>query len=116
MVTKTMYQKIQKCKRKGWLKSRISKELGLDPATVAKYYNMGEGEYREYVNGLMYRGKIFDRYKEEIIEVYKRNDYKRLLGLAVYDYLEERAYVRVYSNVSELRHVKNIVFLNKGFY
>jgi len=91
MVTKTMYQKIQKCKRKGWLKSRISKELGLDPATVAKYYNMGEGEYREYVNGLMYRGKIFDRYKDEIIEVYKRNDYKRLPVSAVYDYLEEKA-------------------------
>ena len=91
MVTKTMYTKIQKYKGKGWLKSRISKELGLDPATVAKYYNMGEGEYREYVNGLMYRGKIFDRYKEEIIEVYKRNDYKRLPVSAVYDYLEERA-------------------------
>ena len=91
MVTKTMYQKIQKCKRKGWLKSRISKELGVDPATVAKYYNMGEEEYRKYVNSLMYRGKVFDRYKEQIIEVYSRNDYRRLPVSAVYDYLEERA-------------------------
>jgi len=90
MVNKTMYIKIQKCKRKGWLKSRISKELGLDPATVAKYYSMGEEEYRKYVDVLMYRGKSFDQYKKEIIEVYRRNDYRRLPVSAVYDYLEEK--------------------------
>ena len=90
MVNKTMYQKIQKCKRKGWLKSRISKELGLDPTTIAKYYNMGEGEYRKYVNSLMYRGKVFDRYKDKIIEVYKENDYRVLSVSAIYDYLEEQ--------------------------
>ncbi len=90
MVAKTMYQKIQKCKKKGYLKSEISRELKLDPGTVAKYYNMGETEYREYTRLLMYRDKTFDRYKGDILEVYKQNGYRKLPMSAMYDYLEER--------------------------
>ena len=90
MVTKSMYLEILKCKKKGYLKSEISKKLRLDPGTVAKYYNMNEAEYRAYANSLMYRDKAFDRYKREISEVYEQNDYRRLPMSAVYDYLEER--------------------------
>ena len=45
MVRKSMYQKIQKCKRQGLLKVEISRKLDLDPGTVAKYYDMSESEY-----------------------------------------------------------------------
>ena len=89
MVTKTMYQEILKCKKKGYLKSEISRKLGLDPGTVAKYYNMSEREYREYARSHMYRDKAFDRYRVDILAVYERNDYKRLHVSSVYDYLEE---------------------------
>jgi hypothetical protein len=41
-----MYRKIQENKQKGQLKSDISRELKLDPETVAKYYDMSEQEYR----------------------------------------------------------------------
>jgi len=90
MVTKTMYQEIQKCKKKGCLKSEIARKMKLDPGTVAKYYNMNEKEYREYANSLMYRDKAFEGYKEDILELYELNDSKKLLISAVYDYLEEK--------------------------
>ena len=90
MVTKTMYQKIQECKKKGYLKSEISRKLGLDPGTVAKYYRMSEAEYREYAYSHKYRDKAFDFLKEEILEVYERNGNRKLPMSAIYDYLEER--------------------------
>ena len=90
MITKSMYQEILKCKKKGWLKSEISKKLKIDPGTVAKYYTMSEAEYREYSTSHMYRDKAFNRYKEEILEVYERNNYRKLPISSVYDYLEER--------------------------
>lgn len=90
MVTKTMYQKILKFKKKGYSKARISKKMKIDPATVAKYYSMSEKEYRQYSNSLMYRDKAFDEYRDDILEVYEQNDYRKLPMSAVYDYLEEK--------------------------
>ena len=89
MVTRTMYRKIQESKKKGMLKAEISRELKLDPETVAKYYDMSEQEYREYAQVHRYRDKTFDRYVKDILEVYKRNGFQRLTMSAVYDCLEE---------------------------
>jgi transposase len=89
MVTRNMYRKIQESKKKGLLKSEISRELRLDPGTVAKYYDMSEQEYRGYEQVHLYRDKAFDQYLEDILEVYERNGYRRLPMSSVYDYLEE---------------------------
>lgn len=86
-----MYQEIQKLKKKGFLKSEISRKLNIDPETAAKYYGMSEEEYRAYALEHMYRDKGFNRYRNEVLEVYERNGYRRLLMSAVYDYLEERS-------------------------
>lgn len=85
-----MYREIQKYKKKGYLKAEISRKLGLDPGTVAKYYRMSEAEYREYTSALRDRVKTFDKYKEAIVEVYAQNEYRKLPVASVYDYLEER--------------------------
>jgi transposase len=90
MVKKNMYQEIQKLKKKGCLKSEISRKLAIDPETAAKYYHMSEEDYRAYALEHMYRDKSFDRYRNEILDVYERNENRRLLMAAVYDYLEER--------------------------
>ena len=89
MVTKKMYRKIQENKQKGQLKSEISRELKLDPGTVAKYYDMSEQDYQGYEQVHRYRGKVFDRYRDGILEVYERNGFEKLPMSAVYDYLEE---------------------------
>ena len=91
MVTQKMYRKIQENKQKGRLKSEISRELKLDPGTVAKYYDMSEQEYRgyEHEHAHQYQGKAFDRYLDDILEVYERNGFEKLPMSAVYDCLEE---------------------------
>jgi hypothetical protein len=78
MVRKSMYQKIQKCKRQGLLKVEISRKLDLDPGTVAKYYDMRESEYLERQQSNKYRDKVFDQYKKSILEVYRENDCEKL--------------------------------------
>lgn len=90
MVKKKMYQKIQTCKRQGLVKAEISRKLELDPRTVAKYYDMSEIDYREYIKTHNYRYKVFSRYREDVMEVYRLNGYKKLNVTAVYDYLEEK--------------------------
>jgi transposase len=90
MVKKDMFQDIQKLKRQGATKSKISRDLKLDMKTVAKYYSMDDEEYCAAKNDSMYRSKIFGPFTEEILSVYKSNDYQKLNVAAVYDYLEER--------------------------
>ena len=85
-----MFQNIQKLKRQGVTKSKISRDLKLDMKTVAKYYSMSTEEYLELKNGSMYRTKIFDPFTDEIIFVYKSNNFQKLNVAAVYDYLEEK--------------------------
>ena len=90
MVRRSMYQKIQTFKRQGLLKSEIAGNLDLDPGTVAKYYAMSEAEYLGYTQKHMYRAKTFDAYLEDILEVYRENDFAKLDMSAVFDYLEEK--------------------------
>lgn len=90
MVKKIMYQKIQQMKRQGYNKSEISSALNLDRKTVRKYFKMTEIEYQQYLTDSMFRDKIFDQYKQEILELYSLNNNKKLNMAAVYDYLEEK--------------------------
>ena len=71
MITKSMYQKIQNYKKKGYLKSEIAQELKIDPGTVAKYYHMSEEEYREYTDTLKNRDKAFDGLIDDV-RIYNR--------------------------------------------
>ncbi len=85
-----MYKKIQKLKRKGFNKSKIAEKLKLDPHTVAKYFDMSQEEYKDYINSISNRKKAFDPYKEEILDVYIKNDMKKIPISSIYDYLEEK--------------------------
>jgi len=78
MVKKKMYQKIQTCKRQGLLKAEISRKLELDPRTVAKYYEMSEEDYREYLKKHNYRFKVFSTYREDVLAVYRLNGNAKL--------------------------------------
>jgi hypothetical protein len=90
MINRAMFQEIQTYKRKGYSKGAIGRELELDPRTVAKYFGMDEAAFREYRVEHLVRDKAFDRFREEILEVYKANDFRKLQVSSVYDYLEER--------------------------
>ena len=104
MVDRRMYKKIQTCKSQGLFKGEIARMLELDPGTVAKYYDMGEAEYSEYLQSHKYRDKLFDRSKESIIDVYRENGFKKLSMSAVFDYLEEKKGERLPGNEQTLRN------------
>ena len=86
MVKKYMYQKIQRLKKQGDWKSEIARNLGIDRGTISKYYDMPESEYRVYQEKVLYRHKLLDNFQDDIIDVYRKNDFRKLNMSAVYDY------------------------------
>jgi len=89
MIGKSMYQRIKYFKGQGLTKSEIVKETGLDFKTVSKYYRMSEDEFRRYLAEVRYRTRVFDPFKETILDLYRENGFRRLPKASVYDYLEE---------------------------
>ena len=90
MKKKKMYQKIQAFKRQGYCRNEIASRLGVDPQTAAKYYLMDEREFRVYQQKQMFRDKVLQEHEKDILQVYEKNEFKKLNMSAVYDYLEER--------------------------
>lgn len=90
MVKKLMYQQIQRLKNQGYSKKRISKELNIDRKTVKKYFKMSDSDFNNYRISMQFRTKFLDKYCDEILEIYNKNENKRLNMTAVYDYLEEK--------------------------
>lgn len=104
MVDRRMYKKIQACKSRGLLKAEIAVKLELDPGTVAKYYDMEEADCLKYLRSHKYRAKVFDAFKEDILDVYRENDFKKLSMSAVFDYLEEKQGTQLPGNEQTLRN------------
>jgi len=90
MINKAMFKQIQTFRRRGYSKGAIVKALGLDSRTVVKHFAMDEEDYRAYRREHLFRDKGFDGLREEILEVYEANGFRRLRVSSVYDYLEER--------------------------
>jgi hypothetical protein len=106
MVNRKMYKQIQKLKRKGYSKTKISHELNLNSRTTVKYFDMTESAFNRYRQQHMYRDKALDGYEKEILDVYEQNDFKRLNMSAVFDYLEEK-HGRLPCNEQSLRNFIN---------
>src|SRR4030042_556626 len=90
MINKAMFRQVQAFRRQGYSKVSIVKALELDPKTVAKYFAMEEEDFRAYRQEHLFRDKVFDSYRKEILEVYEANSFRRLEVASVYDYLEEK--------------------------
>ena len=71
-----MYQKIQAFKRQGYCRNEIASRLGIDPQTAAKYYLMDEKEFRVYQQKQMFRDKALQEHEKDILQVYKKNEFK----------------------------------------
>jgi len=90
MINKAMFKQVQAFRRQGFSQGAIGRALEIDPRTVAKYFAMGEEDYRAYRQDHLFRDKAFDDLRSEILEVYGANDFRTLPVSSVYDYLEER--------------------------
>ena len=67
MVSVSVYQDVQRCKRFGKGKSATARELRLARGTVRKFWNMSEREYDAYRRRPLTRLHRFDGYRHEII-------------------------------------------------
>ncbi len=101
-----MYKQIQTYKRQGYCKKDIALILRMDPKTVIKYYTMDERDFKTYRQEHMFRDKVMAEYESDILEVYEKNEFKRLNMSAVYDYLEE-SHGTVQGNEQTLRNYIN---------
>jgi transposase len=90
MVRKEMYRKILQLKQKGLSKTKIADALGLNYRTVTKYLKMSEQDFRVYQKHQLYKGKLFDPYMNDILDIYKANNNQKVNMAAIYDYLEEK--------------------------
>lgn len=103
MIKKKMYKQIQIFKRQGYSRNEIASELGINPRTAARYYRMNEEDFRSYRRKHLFRDKAFEEYERDILEVYEKNEFRKLNMSSVYDYLEER-YSTLTGNEQTLRN------------
>lgn len=90
MVKKRMYQKIQELRKQGISKAMVSRELNLDRGTVSKYFDMTEADFRDYQKISQNRTKLMDIYADDILDIYRKNEFRKLNMAAVFDCLEEK--------------------------
>lgn len=113
MIKKKMYKQIQDLKRKGYTRKEIVSQLEIDPKTVTKYSRMSGKEFKSYRRLHQFRDKVLDEYEKDILEIYKKNEFKRLNMSSVYDFLEER-YGKLPSTEKTLRnYIDYLVRLDK---
>ena len=103
MIKKKMYKQIQIFKRQGYSRNEIASELGINPRTAARYYRMNEEDFRSYRREHLFKNKAFEEYEQDILEVYEKNEFRKLNMSSVYDYLEER-YGKLPGNEKTLRN------------
>ena len=90
MVTMNVYTIIQKRKGRGENISEICRAVQRSRNTVRKYYHMDEREYLRYTERASERGKVFEPFRQEIIELYHLNRGDSIAVSSVFDVLEER--------------------------
>ncbi len=92
MVSVSVYEDIQRCKRSGKDKSTAARELRLARGTVRKFWTISEREYEEYRRRRLTRRHRFEAYRDEIITIVELNaaDGQTVHGSSIYDVLEER--------------------------
>ena len=93
-----MWYKVNELKSKGLNKSQISKELGIDRATVRKYISMNESEFYQWIEQIRCMPNKLQSYYEFIKNLLEQHPY--LSASQIEDRLKE-----CYTERSEERRV-----------
>jgi transposase len=83
-----MWYKVKELNKKGFNKSQISRELGLDRSTVRKYLNKDEGEFHHWIESGRHLPKKLQVYYEYVKDLLE--SYPFLSAAQVEDRLKER--------------------------
>lgn len=84
------YRKIIKLNQAKKSVKEISEETKLDPKTVRKYLGMNPEEFENYLESSKTRSKILDIYKDEILDIFRKNTKRKIYTSSIYDYLIEK--------------------------
>lgn len=106
MIDWIMYADIQRLKRMGFKKNRVSTMLSINRETVTKYWNMSPDEYDALKKKR--RNRKPDIYKHQIVEWLK--EFPDMTAAQIYDWLKERSSLETldFKKRSFQNHIKSI--------
>lgn len=81
------YEKIQEMKRHHLTKSQVSRRLGIDRKTVAKYWDMPPEEFAEATSRSKKRKKKADEYRSYVVSCLQK--YPDMTASQLYDWIKE---------------------------
>jgi hypothetical protein len=84
------YLTLKENQRKGLTVSAIAIKLSQDRKTVRKYFRMDKDDFVRYLERMAERGKAFEPYHDEILDIYRDHDGRNVYSAAIYDYLNEK--------------------------
>jgi hypothetical protein len=90
MITMKDYNLIKTAGRIGFTVSEMAGKFGKDRKTVRKYLRMDKDELLRYLEHMAERGKAFEPYRDEILEIYRLHEGQSVYTSSIHDYLVER--------------------------
>ena len=90
MITMKQYMAVKQGQRQGLTVSAVAVKLGRDRRTVRKYFRMDKDEFLRYLERMAERGKGFEAFRDEILEIYRNHEGRIVYSSAVYDFLHEK--------------------------
>jgi len=90
MITMKQYMAVKQGQRQGFTVSAVAVKLGRDRKTVRKYFRMDKDEFLRYLERMAERGKGFEAFRDEILEIYQNHEGRIVYSSAVYDFLHEK--------------------------
>jgi transposase len=90
MITMKQYMAVKQAQRQGLTVSAVAIKLGRDRKTVRKYFRMNKDDFHRYLERMAERGKGFEAYRDEILDIYRNHEGRIVYASAVYDFLREK--------------------------
>ena len=99
-----MYSKIQELKEQGFTKNKTAKLLGINRATVKRYWNMSADDYEQHRHSIR-KSSVLDKHRA-IIECWLKR-YPCISSAQICDWLKEN-YSENFKERTVSRYVKNL--------
>jgi hypothetical protein len=90
MISMKRYMAVKQAQRQGLTVSEAAVKLGRDRKAVRKYFRMDRNAFLAYLERMAERGKGFEAYRDEILDIYRNHEGRIVYSSAVYDFLHEK--------------------------
>jgi transposase len=90
MITMKDYITVHKARKQGLSITGTAMKLGKDRKTIRKYLRMDKDQFLRYLERMAERGKVYEVYKDDIVEIFRNHEGRRVYTSSIHDYLTER--------------------------